>query len=66
MKKKIKILPKNKKEYEIKKANICEEYERCIICGQTTSIPVSLPITRRQNYQVGCGQLCKNCAKIYS
>ena len=40
-----------------------EEYERCILCGQVTCIPVSMPIDWRENYEIGCGQICAECAK---
>ena len=39
-----------------------EEFERCIICGELTDILVSTPIDLRENYEVGCGQLCAECA----
>ena len=44
-------------------ALVTEEFERCIVCGQVTCIPVSTPIDWRENYEVGCGQLCAECAK---
>ncbi|MBR5315006.1 MAG: hypothetical protein IKU45_06315 [Clostridia bacterium] len=40
-----------------------EEFERCIVCGKLTSIPTSMPIEYRENYVVGCGQICDECAK---
>ena len=40
-----------------------EEFERCVICGELTCIPVSLPIDWRENYEIGCGQICAECAK---
>lgn len=40
-----------------------EEFERCVICGALTCIPVSLPIDLRENYEIGCGQICAECAK---
>lgn len=38
-----------------------EEYERCIMCGVLTNIPVTMPIEQRENYEFGCGQLCPVC-----
>ena len=38
-----------------------EEFERCVMCGKLTSIPVSTPIDFRDFYEVGCGQLCSSC-----
>ena len=40
-----------------------EEFERCIVCGNLTCIPISMPIDWRENYEIGCGQLCAECAK---
>ncbi len=40
-----------------------EEYEKCIICGVTTNIPISMPIDWRENYEIGLGQICAECAK---
>lgn len=37
-------------------------YERCVLCGTITSIPVSMPIDQRVYYEVGLGQLCSDCA----
>lgn len=39
------------------------QFEPCVLCGVLTDIPVSLPIERRENYIVGCGQLCDDCAE---
>ena len=44
-------------------APIKEEYERCIVCGRVTCIPVSMPIDWRENSEIGCGQRCAECAK---
>lgn len=40
-----------------------EEFERCIMCGKLTCVPVSMPIDWRENYEIGCGQVCAECAK---
>ena len=40
-----------------------EEFERCVMCGSMTCIPVSMPIDWRENYEIGCGQICAECAK---
>ena len=45
------------------KLTVKEEFERCVICGQSTCIPISMPVDWRENYEVGCGQLCAQCAK---
>lgn len=40
-----------------------EEFERCVMCGALTCIPISMPIDWRENYEIGCGQICAACAK---
>lgn len=53
-----------KKEAEgVKRSPKTEEFERCIICGALTCVPISMPINFRENYEVGCGQLCAKCAE---
>ncbi len=42
---------------------LTEEFEHCVICGEVTSVPVSMPIDWREDYIIGCGQLCAECAK---
>lgn len=40
-----------------------EEFERCVMCGKLTCVPISMPIDWRENYEIGCGQVCAECAK---
>ena len=40
-----------------------EEFEHCVVCGVLTRVPISMPIDWRENYEIGCGQLCDECAK---
>lgn len=40
-----------------------KEFERCIMCGKLTCIPISMPIDWRENYEIGLGQICAECAK---
>ena len=44
-------------------APVTEEFERCIVCGNLTCIPVSMPVDWRENYEIGLGQICAECAK---
>ena len=37
------------------------QYEKCVMGGEVTDIPVSLPIGQRKNYIERLGQLCINC-----
>ena len=50
------------KNEPIEEKVVAEEYERCVICGSLTSVPVSMPIDWRENYEIGFGQLCCKCA----
>lgn len=40
-----------------------EKFERCVMCGALTCIPIFMPIDMRENYIIGCGQICTECAK---
>lgn len=40
-----------------------EEFERCVMCGSLTSVPISMPVDWRENYETGVGQICIECAK---
>lgn len=33
------------------------------MCGALTCVPVSMPIDWRENYEIGCGQICAACVK---
>jgi len=55
--------PSKKGAESVVEAPKSEEYERCILCGELTCIPVSMPIDWRENYEIGCGQICAACAK---
>lgn len=45
----------------VKNTLITEEFERCVLCGELTSVLISTPINLRENYEVGCGQVCRFC-----
>ena len=40
-----------------------EEFERCVMCGALTCVPISMPVDWRVNYEIGLGQICAECAK---
>ena len=46
-----------------KKIPATKEFERCVICGKLTCIPISMPVDWRENYEIGLGQICAECAK---
>jgi hypothetical protein len=37
------------------------ETEKCVSCKEDTKVPRSLPISLREHYVEGAGQLCKTC-----
>ncbi len=47
----------------MKNTPVTEEFERCIMCGKLTCVPISMPIDWRENYEIGCGRICAECAK---
>ena len=54
----------SKNEIEsIEKTPVTEEFERCVICGRLTSVPISMPVDCRENYEIGIGQICSESAK---
>lgn len=40
-----------------------EEFERCVMCGSLTGVPISMPVDWRENYEIGVGQICIECTK---
>lgn len=41
--------------------------ERCVLCGQETAYDFKTPITQREFYVEGAGQLCRKCFReLYS
>ena len=42
---------------------VTEPFERCVLCGALTSVPVETHVDFREDYEIGCGQLCAECAR---
>lgn len=40
-----------------------EKFEHCVMCQEATNVLISTPIEFRDFYEIGCGQLCFDCAK---
>lgn len=40
-----------------------EAYERCVVCGELTTVRIDKPIEFRNYYEIGVGQVCYNCYK---
>ena len=57
------LSPLSKSKEEVVLIPITEDFERCVMCGELTDIPVTTPIQLREFYEIGCGQLCENCYK---
>lgn len=57
------LSPLSKSKEEVVFIPITEDFERCVMCGKLTDIPVTTPIQLREFYEIGCGQLCENCYK---
>lgn len=36
-------------------------YERCVICGELTTVRIDTPIEFRDCYEIGLGQICYSC-----
>ncbi len=53
--------------YRPKLANLRNEnLERCVLCHVVVDVPRTLPVTLRQYYVDGAGQLCQECYdKVY-
>ena len=51
-----------KESLEMNNTPNTEEFERCVICGALTSVPISMPVDCRENYVIGLGQICAECA----
>ena len=55
---------KNVEELEQDKVN--DPIEKCVICGADTPYRFSTPISQREFYVEGSGQICQHCHyKIY-
>ena len=53
----------NKDVDDVKSVPLTEGFERCVICGKLTCVPISMPVDWRENYEIGLGQICAECAK---
>lgn len=57
------ILQNQKKEAKqaVFTLSSCDTFERCVLCGTLTDIPLSMNIDLRYGYVEGAGQLCRKC-----
>lgn len=56
-------LPHEKGADRVKETPKKEEFERCVMCGALTCVPISMPIDWRENYEIGLGQICAECVR---
>ena len=56
-------LPAEKEADSVNNTPNTEEFERCVMCGKLTCVPISMPVDWRENYEIGLGQICAACAK---
>lgn len=40
-----------------------DSFERCVLCGAVTDVPVQMPVSERKCYIPGAGQLCRDCCR---
>lgn len=50
-----------KKNSKQRKNESDDPIERCIVCGAETPYRFSTPISERNFYDIGAGQLCEKC-----
>ena len=55
--------PSKNKTENVNNTPNTEEFEHCVICGELTCVPISMPIDCRENYEIGIGQLCAKCKR---
>ena len=46
---------------EIKQTTVKSEKEKCVVCSADTTYDFSTPISEREFYIEGAGQLCQKC-----
>lgn len=52
------------KSKDVARAERSKEYdpiEKCVICGADTPYRMSTPVSRREFYVEGSGQICRHC-----
>lgn len=48
---------KERKKIDLHQIN----YEKCVLCHKSLTVPTMQPVTSRKYYIEGAGQLCKEC-----
>lgn len=46
---------------EVEKSRKDDPVEKCVICGADTPYRLSTPISQREFYVEGSGQICRHC-----
>ena len=52
---------KIKNVVETKNSKASNSFEKCVICGADTPYRLNTPISQREFYVEGLGQVCRNC-----
>ena len=45
----------------MQKSQLNNKHEECVCCGKQLDVLVTTPISQRECYVIGAGQLCKEC-----
>lgn len=48
----------DRKEKKLQMDSEENSFERCVLCGVVTDVPVQMPVSERKCYIPGAGQLC--------
>lgn len=64
MKKIFALNRKNRKtDADQQNTSSAKAFERCVLCGRVTDVPLQQPISERSGYVIGAGQLCQECCR---
>lgn len=55
----------DRKEKKLQMDSEENSFERCVLCGVVTDVPVQMPVSERKCYIPGAGQLCRDCWELY-
>ena len=53
----------DRKEKKLQMDSEENSFERCVLCGVVTDVPVQMPVSERKCYIPGAGQLCRDCCR---
>ena len=53
----------DRKEKKLQMDSEENSFERCVLFGVVTDVPVQMPVSERKCYIPGAGQLCRDCCR---